>query len=531
MPYAGGQRVARRKSVSRVADEYSFPAPVRGWVTNENLATQQTGSARVLDNWFCTERGIRLRAGAPKAATIGSSTPTALFVYSGSSGTDKFFAADANNIYNISGLDPDTAPSADVSSLTGGIWSTVQQTTSGGEYLVACNGADSVRLYDGSSWSTASISGVTSSLLNRVWKFKSRVFFVEKDSTAAHALPVDSIGGTVDTVELGAIFQRGGYLLFGATWSLDAGDGVDDKCVFVSSRGEVAIYEGSDPSDATKWSLVGRYDISAPLGPEAYIQAGGDLIIATEEGLVPISQAIQRDVAALSLGAVSRPIEPEWRAQVKQSSLATPWRILKWSRENMGVVALPHADNEQYVVNLKTGAWSRYTGWDVQLVAEYGGYGYYADALGDIFRMELGGNDDGENILHKCQLAWDPMRSPTRHKMAQQIRATFRALSPFTPKISLATDYSEVFPSPPDAVLNATPVSALWGTGVWGQSKWGVSTGVTSAQRTVSTRWRSVAGNGFTMAPQIQVQSGGDREPDAELVQIDLTYEKGASVV
>ena len=125
---------------------------------------------------------------------------------------------------------------------------------------------------------------------------------------------------------------------------MDAGDGVDDKCVFVSDLGEVAIYEGPDPSnadpetDTEPWRLVGRYDITEPLGKNAHMRAGGDLLIATVDGIVPISEAIRKDVAALSLSAVSRPIEPDWKKEARARLGDSPWELLKWPDRNMAIV-------------------------------------------------------------------------------------------------------------------------------------------------------------------------------------------------
>ena len=49
-------------------------------------------------------------------------------------------------------------------------------------------------------------------------------------------------------IPLSGAATKGGKLLFGATWSIDAGDGIDDKCVFVTDQGELLIFTGSDPS-------------------------------------------------------------------------------------------------------------------------------------------------------------------------------------------------------------------------------------------------------------------------------------------
>lgn len=534
--YSGGIRspAVRRGLRGERARTISWTSLTKGWVTNESLADQDRRGAIVLDNWFPTERGLMLRGGAAKVAKVGAAAKR-VFTYEDAS-TSRLFVATSSAIYDVTAFDPDAVPSADVSSLTGGDWSTQPISTSGGSYLMCCNGLDAPRVYDGSSWSSASITGITASALSFVWLFKERLFFIETGTLKAHFLATKSIGGAIGsdsgtgTLDLGAVFRRGGELLFGATWSLDAGDGVDDLCVFVTDKGEVAVYQGSDPSSASDWSIVGVYDINRPLGPNASMRAGGDLVIATEVGLVAMSQALQRDRAALGITAVSRPIEPNWQIHAQSSNAGQPWEIIKWTRENKAFVSIPHSsDDETYVVNLTTGAWSRYTGWDVQHMATFGDYAYYADTAGDVYRMESGGTDGGANYVSRFCSAWDDFKSPARQKQIHLMKATFIALAPFTPKISMASDYTEDFPTPPNAVGDQ-PVAAIWDSGVWDVSAWDDVSGSYADKKTVTTRWRSVSGQGDTFAPQVQITNGNNRRPDAELVRIDATYGMGGLV-
>ena len=56
----------------RLAKLQSFPAPIGGWIKNVNLATpdarlpsgQRVNGASVLENWFPTATGIRMRGGS-----------------------------------------------------------------------------------------------------------------------------------------------------------------------------------------------------------------------------------------------------------------------------------------------------------------------------------------------------------------------------------------------------------------------------------------------------------------------------------
>ena len=127
----------------------TFPAPVRGLVTNTNLSQPVDQAALVLDNWFPTATGIQLRGGCAKYATLPAAC-TSVFAYQSGS-TEALFAATGVAIYDITTVaDPNAAPAAAVSSLTGGDWTFVQFQTSGGDFLVGGSGAI---LHDGDSGS------------------------------------------------------------------------------------------------------------------------------------------------------------------------------------------------------------------------------------------------------------------------------------------------------------------------------------------------------------------------------------------
>jgi len=491
-----------------------------------------TGGAYQLDNFFPTLTGIRLRGGAKKYATLSNGAVTSLFAYKVGT-TEKFFGADTNNIFDISTVsDASGIPTAAVSGQTSGHYATAQVGTSGGDFLYAVNGSDDARLYDGATWtainavSSPAITGVATADLSFVWVFANRLFFVEKGTMNAWYLPASSIAGAATKLPLASVFQKGGSLLFGGTWSLDSGSGLDDKCVFVSTTGEVVIYEGSDPASASTWSKVGVYEISAPLGFNATMKAGGDFIIAAQEGMVPLSQAIQKDAAALSLSAISRQIEPDWAAEVSARS-SKPWHVLKWPTNNMAVVALPVAGgSEPYclVVNLETGAWARYTGWDTECVGLYNSVGYFGTSDGSVRQMETGGSDDGTPYTGFYVGLFDHLRVPGAQKTVHAARTVFRAASAIRPQVSVSTDYTVCPPAPPNSIDDYT--TDEWDVGLWDVATWDVGTELETV-----TKWSSVGRSGFAIAPQLQITSGVTPTPKIELVAMDMMFEVGGVMV
>lgn len=386
-------RKVNRTAQAPTAQPVAFPAPTGGWVENLNIATGGPGTARVMENIFPGVQGCRVRGGRKKVATVGARVKS-MFTYQ-SGVVNRMFAATSAAIYDITGLIPSTVPTAAVSGMASGYWSTVQMGTAGGEFLVAVNGTDTPRTFDGTTWATTAITGVTSSELSYVSKHKSRLWFVQKNSLKAWYLPVDSIAGAAADLSLAGIMQRGGALMFIATWSQDAGDGQDDRIVFVSTEGEVAVYQGSNPASAADWSLVGLYNITKPLGPKCHFPAGGDLVIGTETGLIPLSAVTQKDPAAMDVSALSVAIEQSWRDQVKRRTVDQPMELFKWPRENMLMVSLPHDQTTSFVANIQTGAWCKYIGWDVQAATVFRDQMYIGDRAGFVYAAEVGGADEG----------------------------------------------------------------------------------------------------------------------------------------
>jgi hypothetical protein len=449
-----------------------------------------------------------------------------------SGAAELFFAATASVIADITTVvDPLIPPTPVVTGQTGGYYSWEQFGTPGGDYLYAVNGADAPLLFDGTTWtpitgvSTPAITGVTTSELSHVWSFANRLFFVRKGTMEAYYLPIDSIGGAALTFSLAGIFKRGGSLMFGAKWSIDAGDGLDDKCVFVSTEGEVAVYEGTNPGSAADWRKAGIYQIARPLGQNATVSAGGDLLVATEVGIVPLSEVVRRDIAALELGAVSRNISPYWQQQA-QKITTLPWEMAKIPKSNIMVVSQPDIIDTLgtcLIANLQTGAWARFTGWKTRCLGVSAGRGYFGSDDGCVYAMETGGSDDG--AVYTCTYLGqhDDFGATAMQKTVTQMRPVFQTANPISAKLSALPDYDETLPAPPSSVAEF-PVG-IWDAGLWDGALW--DSGVVTV---ANAQWVAIGVTGYTVAPLLQITFGVAPAPRVELVAIDAAFHVGALV-
>jgi hypothetical protein len=512
----------------------SWPAPVGGWIANTSLATpgarlpdgrKVNGAAR-LENGFPTATAVRMRGGSEKYATVGNEDDDVVALFSYVSGnTEELFAADEVAIYDItSPADPEVSPAEAVGSLANDTsLCAVQFTTTGGTFLRVVNGANTPLVYDGATWGTSpAITGVTASNLSYVWAFKNRLFYIERDTLNAWYAGVGEIGGAVTKLPLGGVFTRGGNLVFGASWSLDENAGLSASCVFVTSEGEVAVYRGANPSDADDWALVGVYRIGKPRGPKAFIRAGGDLVIATDIGFVPLSQAIARDFAALAPSAVSYPIEDAWNTAVADRASGN-WACEVWPAKQMVLVALhgdTDADGHMYVANARTGAWGDFTGWNGKAVHVFGDRCFYGSTEGRVIECEVTGADEGDPYTFVMVPQFDPLKSPASLKTGMMARVILRAPYSVTDRLSLQSDYTIDLPAAPDDTIAVG--NNVWGTARWGEGTWG-----TEPDKRTFKNWRPVNGSGEALSVACQITSGGVSPPAVDLIQTDLTYEVG----
>lgn len=512
---------------------YTFPAPTHGWVENANIAGGVERSARVLENMFPTTLGVRARGGKARAAYVGAQA-VSMFRYKSAS-AEKLFAATAAAVYDVTALNPTTVPSPAFSSLSSGYFITAQLGTVGGEFLYAVNGSNDARLYDGTTWtaingaSTPAITGATTSTFSYVSVHKSRLWFIQKNTKTAWYLAQDSISGTASSFPLSGVFQKGGSLLFTATWSTDAGDGMDDRLVFVSTEGECAVYAGTNPGSATTWALEGLYQLPKPIGARCHMRAGGDLLIGTEAGLVSLSAAAAKDPNAMDVSAVSDPIALSWRVEMKRrATVGQPCEIIRWQREGSMFVTMPHSAGTSFVANLQTGAWAKYTGWDIQCGCEFGGIFYFAERSGRIFSAETVSNDDG--AAYYCRVSYMPsdLGAPSALKSVGLMQATLQSVETPVVKLTLSSDYKVEFPAPPSATAPSAIGGAVWDVSLWDVALWDDDGTAFDIVRPVyQTGWVSVGANGIRFAPQMQITMNGAGKPTAELMSIDIMVEQG----
>jgi hypothetical protein len=330
---------ALRSNPSRVrkATGKSVPAPVEGWDAVSPLAAMKPTRAIVLDNWFPQPGYVEVRKGMASHGTgLGSSVAVqTLMAYHGvTTATDKMFGVANGVIYDCTSAG---AASSSVTGLANSKFQYVNYTTSANAaYLFCVNGADNPRTFDGTNWATPTINVITEADIIHVNVYKKRIWGVLKDSMDACYLPSDAVAGDGTKFPLGSVFQRGGYLMAMATWTLDSGEGPDDYAVFITSKGEVAVYGGIDPTDATNFTLKGIFYTAPPIGRRCFCKLGADLAVVTLDGVMPLSKIVSQDRSQQEANAYTLRINKAMNASA--ASYKTNFGSVRHEHAHRGVV-------------------------------------------------------------------------------------------------------------------------------------------------------------------------------------------------
>lgn len=506
-----------------ILDGKTIPAPYKGWDASSPLEDMDPAAAIILDNWFPEPAFVRFRGGhAEHASGLGAGPVESLMAYHGPGATEKMFGARGASIFDVSGAG--AVGAAVVSGLTNARWQHINFTTPGGSFLVIVNGADAPRNYDGTSWTTPSITGITATQAVHVNAHKNRIWFVLINSTKAAYLPVSSIAGAASTFDLGPFMTRGGYLVAMGTWTMDSGWGPDDFAVFITSKGQVIVYAGNNPADANDWALKGVYNLGPPIGRRCLEKVGGDLALVTIDGVVSLSQAIAQDRSVAEKAAITARIQRAMNEAAKTAKGNFGWQFSAYAKGTAAILNVPVTENtlaHQYVMNTLTGAWCRYTGQNAACWEIFQDRLFMGGLNGQVFEADKGSRDNGSLIVGDLKTAFNHLGQRGSNKRFAMIRALMRSDGQAIPQLTLNTDYRDFAP--------ATVASPFVSSGArWNSFNWNDGTLWGGSIFTLAD-WISVNDEGYCAAVRMRMAPQNENQAAAITLEVngfDLKWER-----
>ena len=498
----------------------SIPAPIGGWNARDSLGAMAIEDAVTLTNWWPGTNSVVLRYGYSKFATGITGQVESVISYSGVT-ANKLFAAATTNIYNITAGGVIGAP--DLTSLSNARWQYINMRTSS-SYLMMVNGADKLRFYDGTNWAKDGdgagydITGVDTATCSNITLFKNRVWLIQDNSLKSWYLPINSIAGAAVALDMSSLAQMGGYLVAAMTWTLDAGYGMDDYLVFITSNGETLVWRLTDPTTPTGISLIGIYQLGAPIGKRCWVKYGGDLLIITQDGVVPMSGALQSSRLDPRV-SITNKIQYAMSQSISSYSANFGWDMLYFPKENQLILNVPIEQGEkqqQYVMNNITKSWCNFTGWNANCWSLYqddpyfGGDGYVGLAWNGL-------TDNSEDITSFALQSFQTY-GQANQKQCQMIRYHLFIDGLLSVYGNVNVDYSLADTS---AALNITPANiAYWDLAFWDDAVWGDNL-------MPSANWQGVTQIGYSFAPLLKTAS---QDVQVQWVAADLVFTDGGTL-
>lgn len=511
-----------------------LPPPLGGWNTADALAVMGAEFAPTLDNLIPEQGRLRVRPGWRTWATGLPGRVDGLLDWR-SGGRRRLFAASGGTggsaqgagIWEVTG--PGAVGAAAVDGATSARWDGLMVNATGGDFLFACNGADPARTFDGTTWQAWTGQMAPSGAVHPSWActLKGRLYVGRSDRLSFwYGIP-GGIGGAFTEFPLQGVARRGGGIAGMATWTRDGGRGSDDAAAFVTTEGEVLVYEGIDPGDASAWSLTGSYQLPRPLGVPAeggggasarfLREFGGDVLVLTQGGVFALGALVSgADQAGLGALAYTRKIEPSFLDLARGRGGQAGWELVPLAAHGLWLVNVPWGpgDAQQVAFSAATGAACRFAGvpaacW-TQSDSGTGGRAYFGHAREG--RVCLWGEDeadDGAPIAAECVGAFGTFGGAglKRFTLAQPVLSD---AADAAVRLDIVLDWQVPTPevaargpaAPPRAV--AADGAGRWDDGIWDEASW-------AGEGEVSRAWRAVRGIGQAGAVRLRVTANGSR--------------------
>ena len=514
------QRIVNRGNTSA---NYTLPAPIGGLNARDSLDTMAETDAIVMDNYLPSETKICLRKGYVLYAGLGAAVRT-LLEYK-KTAAERFFACGGGKIWSIGSKGRITKIAE---GYTGNDWQYCQFK----DRLIVVNGADLPQTFyvdaEGDHWQNAEFSGtglMPQKLVN-VAVCKQRLFFVEKGSLNIwYAAEVGNVQGALVKFDLSTVFRRGGELLAVAAWTQDAGSGMDDLTVFITSEGEVAVYSGNDPDNAADWALRGVYQMSRPLGYRCVIPYQGDIVVISEDGYVPLSKALALDKANASQAAFSDKIRGLVLERTRSGARKFGWQAVIYSRGGYALFNVPVAQQfEQHVVNVGTGAWCRFTNIRSFCWGMFGGRLYFGSDDG-VFLFDEGYADNGTHICGHIEQAFSNLGSPNL-KRVQLINPRTKSSAKFALVVYTNMDFAAKTKAYAENIGNG-------GITKWNQALWSTLANPIGAKWAtlkgkIRSQWIGNSATGFKAGVVFKTKTRGNL---IEWYDTGFRYEQGNGIL
>lgn len=524
-------------------DAAEIPASVKGINAISSLARMAEDECIFSFNINAEDFGMEVRDGYSEWANgwTGGIARTVISFEGNIDAEDKLWVANEEGIWDVT-LEGETSPNQDVTFPSqinnAGICSYVAYGNDNGDrFLLLCDGENGYYTWTQTTdtWTKIAeggggITGVDPALFNFVMIWKTRVWFVQRETGIAWFLDKSAqFLGTVAEFNWGDQFRYGGRLVSLHNWTLDGGAGMDDYLVGVGSAGDVIVYQGSDPTSKNDFGLVGSWYVGQlPAGNRTATEYAGELYILSVQGLIPMSNLLNGAAIGDPTTYLTAKISPYIRRGLDLALSDFGWDVHIQSKESRLYINSPVVEGRGplgFTMYLGTGAWGIIAQLPKAHTATYQGEAFWSGLDrnklfkqgGKLDAVYINPEVDGEplSINWSVLTAFQKVGSPSRFKRAQFVRPIFIGRDS-TPVFLIEAQYDYNVTEIAGAPVEFDQSSGKWDDGLWDQALWAGGFNTTETPRGVSGLGRHIA-----------INIKGRSTSQTTLIAYDLMFDQG----
>ena len=448
----------------------TIPFGTGGLNTKDPLPSMPAQDCVICQNFIVENDKIISRNGFQNAVDtfIYDDPVESLFEYTGSDSTQIISCA-GSKIYT--GL----VPTQIGTGFTSARWQGLMMN----DYLLLFNGSDAPRKYDGTTLTVNSFSGsgITPANLVGATNFKNRLIAWENNACGFWYGGSDAISGALSYFDLSSVTKKGGYVVACASWSYDSsgGTGLQARLVIFMSSGEAIVYEGTNPSSANSWAIVGRFKVAPPISQRAFLEYSGDILLVNRYDLITFSEVFSSGENPATQSKLVGAI----KAAVNSYGSNFGWQMINHPNSGLIIINIPNSTGmfTQYVVNTRSGGCSEFTGINARCFGVYNNNLYFGGET-KIYQALSGTDDNGEFINVDIQTAFSNLGSNSEK--------TLNYIKPFL-EIDTSTNFNYSinydFKASDLSTSELTSTEGnLWDTFFWDEVFWSAESEIKSVQ-------------------------------------------------
>lgn len=489
----------------------TVPAPYGGINLRDDITALKPNEARILNNWLPGAGNLAIRPGFTDHGTgMGSGEVKTLAAFRGLT-SSKMIAGANGKLWDVTSAGAATQ-------LATGFTEDRWQWETYNNRLILVNGTDAPTDYNGTATaSTAwSGSGLTIANLVNVALVRNRLWFCENNSADVWYAGIGSITGSLTKFQLSQIASGGTCMAIGS-WSRDAGDGADDFTVFVMSTGEIIVYQG-DP--ASTFSLQGKFAGASPIGRKCLFKVGGELVVITRMGFLPVSAAVAG--VALDLARIDPwgKIAPLVSYDANLFAGNAGWQGVL--HEGLVYVNVPQTTGQlskQYFLNTRTGSWATISDWNPSSMLSFNNRLYIGLQTGGAVSVVGGSTDDGTDITATANGAFVYPSQAQQAHVFTAVRPKVQVTGELSGYVGVDVDFvSSIFDGGSIPIVSATG-DTPWDTSAWDTSAW-------ASENPTEQLWFTITGSGRSVATKFRVTGSTQ---DARWFATDIMMKTGGT--